>query len=356
MNTSRRSFLRFLALAATAAASLVGAPPLPAAEPLAKEINLFIWGDYMDPDVLKDFEKEFGVTVIESNFDSNESMLSKVESGAVDYDVITPSDYMVRVMKRQGLLQALDHANLPNLKGLAPEVSGLPFDPKNEVSVPYKWGVTGIGYNKAKVKKVPDSWADLLDPKRIEAYKGQISMLDDQREVIGSALTLLGFSSNTKDAGEIAKAKEILFAQKPYVAKYDSSAYYQSLAAGETVIALGYSQEIALAAQDNPDIEFAIPKEGATFYMDTLVIPKSSKKKATAETFINYLLRPEVSARIANFTQGPSPVEAAKPLIDEKIRTGISYRLPPEGKRLMIDDVQDAEKLYGDVWTALKTD
>jgi spermidine/putrescine transport system substrate-binding protein len=331
------------------------APVLRAEEPLAKELNLFIWGDYIDPEVLADFEKEFGVKVVESNFDSNESMLSKVESGAVAYDVVTPSDYMVRVMRRQGLLQPLDHANIPNLKGLAPEVQSLEFDPKNEISVPYKWGVTGIGYNKKLVKTPPTGWADLLDPKRIAPYKGMIGMLDDQREVIGGALVLLGLSNNTTSPADIAKAREVLLAQRPFVAKYDSSAYYQSLASGELAMALGFSQEIALAAQENPDIEFVIPKEGATFYMDTLAVPKSSKNKRTAEIFINFILRPEISARIANFTQGPSPVEAAKPLIDESVRNGIAYRLPPPDKRLLLDDVGDSEKLYGDLWTELKT-
>jgi spermidine/putrescine transport system substrate-binding protein len=261
---------------------------------------------------------------------------------------------MVRVMRRQGLLRPLDKANLPNLAGLAPEVTGHAFDPDNSYSVPYKWGVTGIGYNRKLVRKAPESWADLLEPDRLKPYEGLVSMLDDQREVIGAALVYLGLSNNSTNPEDLARAAAVLRAQKPFVAKYDSSAYYQSLASGEIALALGYSQEIALAQQDNPDIEFAIPKEGATFYLDNLAIPTTSKHPAAAEQFINFILRPEISARIANFTQGPSPVAAAKAMIDPAVLGGIAYRLPPQGRQLLIDDVGEAESLYNDVWTELK--
>lgn len=352
MNTTRRGFLR--TLIASTAAILAVSPAALAESPTPRVLNLFIWGDYIDPGVLRDFERESGIRVVESNFDSNESMLAKVESGAVAYDIITPSDYMVRVMSRMNLLQPLNHELIPNIAGLAPEMRDLAFDPQARFSVPYKWGVTGIGYNKTMVSTAPTSWGDLFDPQRIRPLRGLISMLDDQRETIGAALVYLGFSNNSTSQVELNRARDVLRAQKRFVAKYDSSAYYQSLASGEIAMALGYSQEIALAQAENPDIEFVIPREGATLYVDNLAIPRTSRNVEAAHAFINFILRPEISARIANFTRGPSPIAQAKSMIDEAVLNGIAYRLPPPELRLMIDDVGEAERLYNRIWTEIK--
>lgn len=319
-----------------------------------RSINLFIWGEYIDPEVVKAFEKETGVRVVESNFSSNEELLAKLQAGGVSYDVITPSDYMVQVMRRQGLLRTLDASKLKGLAGLAEEVKGLAFDPRNEVSVPYKWGSTGIGYLKSRVKPAPTSWADLYDAAKLRKYRGRVSVLDDHREVINGALMYRGLPANSTDPKHLEQVRQVLLRQKPLLAKYDSSAYYESLAAGEIVMAMGYSQEIALAAAENDDVAFVLPKEGATFYMDTMAIPKTAREVEGAHAFIDFLLRPEISAQNANYTQGPSPVAAAQPLVEEAIRTGISYQRPPAATRVLINDVGEEEERLNVLWTEIK--
>jgi len=320
---------------------------------LDRELYLFNWDRYIDPQILKDFEKEFGVRVIEDHYASNEDLLAKLQAGGAGYDVAVPSDYMVRIMVRQGLLAKLDHANLPNLRNLGSRFRAPPYDPQLQFSVPYLWGTSGIGYLAKRVQPAPSSWADLFDPARLKLYKGRVSMLNDMREAIGAALIYKGFSPNSRDPAQLAAARDVLLRQKPLLAKYDSENYEDSLVAGETVLAHGWSGEIFTAQKDNPDIQFALPREGTFLFVDNLVIPVRSKRKHTAEVFINYLLRPQVAARNSMTLRYPTPNEAARRLIDPKL-PGASYALPKDIKLYSIEDLGDAGRRYERVWTELK--
>ncbi len=348
----RRLFVLLLGLVLGLAAAARAEPP----PGLAKTLYLFNWADYIDPQVLRDFEKEFGVRVVEDRFASNEDLIAKLAAaGGGGYDVAVPSDYAVRILARQGLLTPLNHAHLPNLKYLAARFRRPAYDPELRYAVPYLWGVTGLGYSKKATRMTgpPASWDDVFNPQKLQRYRGRVSMLNDMREVIGAALIYLGHPPNSTEATALAEAKRVLLAQKPFLAKYDSEAYEDSLAAGETVIAHGWSGEIFQAQKNNPDIGFAVPKEGTFLFVDNLVIPKGARSPYTAEVFINYLLRPDVAARNAAFLRYPTPNEAALALIDPKLE-GPRFRVPPGVRLYSIEDLGQAGRLYEQLWTELK--
>lgn len=321
---------------------------------LAKELHLFIWEEYLDTAVKDDFEKEFGVKIVEDNYGSNEELLAKLQAGGGGYDVIVPSDYAVRVMSKQNLLAQLHLEAIPNLKNISEKFKNLDFDPKNQFSVPYMWGTTGIGYNKKEVTEVPTSWAALFDPAKLEKYKGRISMLNDARECIGATLLYLGFSPNSTDSTELEAAKQVLLKQKEFVAKFDSESFEDSLASNEMLLVHGWSGEIAIAQHANADIGFVIPQEGSLIFLDNLAIPRTSKNQHTAEIFINYLLRSEVSARIVNSRLYASPNEAVRTLINPEILGGPSYLMPENVKLYWLDDLGNAAELYEKIWLDVK--
>ncbi len=279
-----------------------------------KTLRIFIWEEYIDPEVYRLFEREFGAKVIEDNYGSNEDMRAKLQAGGAVYDLVVPSDYMVRLLRQDGLLLPIDLSHMPNLKHLAARFRDPPYDPGHDYSVPYQWGITGIGYNKKLVHPPPTQWADLFEPTRIEPYKHRISMLNDMREVIGAALVALGHSPETTDPQHLAEAQALLLRQKPFLAKYDSESFEDSLASGETVLAHGWSGEIAMAQSQNPDIAFVIPTEGTFVFVDNWAIPKGARQKELAEDFINFVLRPEISAMIVNHARYASVNDAARAL------------------------------------------
>jgi spermidine/putrescine transport system substrate-binding protein len=341
-------------LAFAAALLLPGCGPQSAA-PATSTLNLFIWEEYLDPEIKEDFRKETGIRIVESNFGSNEDMLAKLQAGAA-FDLIVPSDYMVKVMRRMNLLQKLDHSLLPNMVHLDDWFHTFQYDPAHEWSIPFQWSTTGIAYNKKQVSPTPDSWAFLFDPTQAAPFKGRISLLNDPREVIGAALLYLGHPLNSTDPAHLAAAEKLLRAQKPLVAKYDSESFEDSLAAGETVIAHGWSGEFAVAQTENPDIAFVLPKEGAVIFIDNLSIPVGAKNAQAAHAFINYLLRPEVAAKVANYSLYGSTNKTALPLINEEVRNGPGFLRPGNVKLHEIEDLGEATALYDKLWTRLKAD
>ncbi|BDG62423.1 polyamine ABC transporter substrate-binding protein [Caldinitratiruptor microaerophilus] len=320
---------------------------------LSKELNLFIWTEYMPDEVLQEFEKEYGVKVNYDTYSSNEEALAKLQAGGALYDVVVPSDYMVQIMISQGLLEELDKSNIPNLKNAGKEYLDPPYDPGNRYSVPYMWGTVGIVYNKKYVKPEPTSWGDLWKPE----YKGRVVLLDDSREVMGMALQLLGYSKNETDRAKLEEAKKKLIELLPNVKAFDSDSPKTLILSEEVWIGQTWNGEAALAMQENPDIGYVLPKEKGGRWQDNLVIPKGAPHKYTAEVFINYLYRPEVAAKIASaFPYGSPNVEAVK-LLDAKIRqNAASY--PPADKLAQaewITDVGEATELYDQFFTEVKS-
>lgn len=331
---------------------------------LSSELRFFNWTDYIDPSILEDFEKEYGVRVIVDLFDANEDMLAKVRAGRSGYDIVTPSDYAVEIMWRDGLIAKLDKSLLPNLKNIDPDLLDKYFDPGNVYSVPYMYGITGIAYNRQFFPNGVDSWAALFDTAEIARYRGQFSMLDDERETPGAALRYLGYSLNETDPEALRKAQELLIAQKPFLAAYNSSDVNRKLASGEYVIAHAWSGS-ALQARNglgdefsgNPDIAFVIPKEGGMIWMDNMVILADSPNAYTAHVFMNFLMRPDIAARNAEYIGYLSPnVEGIK-LLPQEIIDLYNEGFAPDDeviKRLEWAVRNEQTAAFTDLWTAVK--
>jgi spermidine/putrescine-binding protein len=310
------------------------------------------WTDYVDAELLQAFERRTGTHVVVDTFSSNEELLAKLQSGALGYDVAVPSDYMVSILIHEGLLAELDLTRIPNARDLVPVLERLPADPEHRYAVPYVWGTVGIGYDASVVTPQPDSWSVLWD----DRYRGRISMLNDQREVFGAALRLMGYSMNTRKPAVIEQAKARLLAQKPLVRTYTSDHVDQLLASGEVVVAQGWGGTVARAMALQPSIRYVVPKEGATIWADCLVVLKSSRNKALAMELMNYLLDREVAARMSERVLFASANREAKALVAPNVRDNAAV-YPDEavlGRLEWMRDVGEATRLYDRAWTELK--
>ena len=316
-----------------------------------KRLYVFTWANYVGDEIRAGFESEFGVRVVVDVFASNEDLLAKLKSGATGYDVIMPSDYMVAIMIKENLLAALDLSKIPNFKSIGTRFLGGDFDPENRYSIPYTWGTAGIGYDSSVVNPPPDSLSILWDKR----YSGKFSMLDDQREAIGVALKLLGHSVNSTDLNALKAAKAKLIEQKPLVKQYKNEAD-EILGSGDVVMAHCWSGDAFRAAARRPNIKYVIPKEGATQFIDTVCIPTSAPHKALAAQFINYLLRPEINAKVTKFTKYGTCVPAARNYLPETLRNhpGIYPSEDVLNKLESIRDLGEFTRNYDRAWTELK--
>lgn len=319
---------------------------------LSKELNIYNWSDYIAEDTIPNFEREFGVEVNYDTYEDNEALLAKLQSGATGYDIVVPTGYMVEIMLKQGLLAPINHENIPNLSGVSKELADPPFDPGRKHTVPWQWGTTGFAYNSKKVSGKVDSWKLLWDPK----YRGKITMLDDMRSAISVALKLLGYSLNSTSEKELMEAKKLLLEQKPLLKAYISAPVKSLLISGEVWLSQLWVGDTLMAKDENDDIEYCIPKEGCEIWDDNLAIPKTAPHKYTAEVWMNYSLRPEVSAAVSNYVHYATPVEAAKKLINkEDLSNPGIYPSPEVMKRLEFQkDVGEATRIYDQTWTELK--
>lgn len=334
---------------------------------LSAELHFYNWSDYIDPTVMEDFEKEYGVKVTMEVYGNNEDMIAKVRPGNSGYDVVVPSDYAVDIMAKENLLAPLDKSLLPNFARMKKANLDLYYDKGNVYSIPYNQGMTGIAYNKSKFPTPPDSWGVVFDPKQAEQYKGEFTMLDDEREVPGAALRYIGKSLNDTDAADLSKIEGILKEQKPLVSAYDSDTVARKLASGEIVMAQAYTTSAAQARlglsggdeafSGNNDIEFVIPKEGGTIWQDNLAILASSQNQYTAHVFLNYMMRPDVCAKNAAYNFGITPNADADSLLDPKTQELYTEGFAPNAdtlKRLEWIEHNDKTAAFSDLWTAVK--
>ena len=317
------------------------------------ELNVFIWSNYLPDNVIADFESRYQAKINIELYDSNEALLAKIKSGGANYDIIVPSDYMVTVLREQGLLQELDRNTLTNFSNLDPHFVGLPFDSTNQYAIPYMWGTTGIAYRKDKVDSPIDSWAALWDPR----YKDRIAMLDDVRETFGAALKFMGDSENSTDQQEIRAAASLLAEQKPLVKAYDSGGFDQMLLSGDAWIAQAYSGQIAKAIAENPSIAYVIPKEGCTIFVDNLCIPSNAPHRDLALEFINYVLEAKSAGDIANGTGYSSVNIAARPLIRPELLSNEAGYPPRDAieRCEFIKEIGPTISLYDRLWTEIKS-
>lgn len=320
-------------LAALSPAAL--AAQKPARDPAAASgvtLNVYNWGEYLSSgengsmNVNAEFTRRTGIRINYTTYEDNESLYSKLVSGGANYDVIFPSDYMVSRMIREHLIQKLEFSRIPNYRYIDRRYRNQVYDPKNEYSVPYTWGVVGIFYNKKYVKEPVDSWSILWN----EKYAGKILMFDNPRDAFGIAQKLLGYSYNSTDPQKWINAAALLKQQKPLVQAYVMDQIFDKMSSGEAWLAPYYAGDAATLVEENPSIGFAIPtKEGTNFFVDAMCVPVSAQHKKEAEEYINFLCEPDIAAANMEYVGYSTPESAAKKLLPKKMRENpIIY--PPE--------------------------
>ena len=281
----------------------------------SNQVIVYNWGEYIDPEVLNLFEEETGIDVVYEEYETNEIMYPKIQSGAIAYDVVCPSDYMVQRMIENDLLAEINFDNMPNIKYIDSTYmeQSRQFDPENKYSVPYLFGTVGILYNKKMVDEPIDSWSVLWDPK----YKDSILMQDSVRDAFGVTLKYLGYSLNSTDLDELEAAKNLLIKQKPLVQAYVVDQVRDKMIGNEAAIGVIYSGEALYTKMENPDLEYVIPKEGSNLWIDSWVIPKNAKHKENAEKFIDFLCRPEIAKMNFDYITYSIPNSEGRKLIEE---------------------------------------
>lgn len=325
---------------------------------LADTIYFYNWVEYIDPAIKEQFKEECGVEVVETNFDSNETLLATLQAGGADYDVIVPSDYMVQILISEGYLMEIDKSVVTNLANMSDLNVNQYFDPEQKYTVPYFWGTSGFAVDTNAVPDYEASWKELFEPSPENC--GKISMLDDQRETIGAALMYLGYSLNSTDPAQLEEAKNLLIKQAECVRAYDSQTNDDLIITGETVFGHMWTGDAILAGLPDSGgregIVYVIPEEGCVIWQDNLAVPVNAPNAYTAMVFINYLHYPEIAAQNAEFVGYGTPNAAAKEFMSPETLANPGIYPPPEVEARLqwLEDVGDALQLYDRIWTEFK--
>jgi len=290
------------------------AEPSEDAEPSGK-IVVSNWDGYMPPDLLENFTAETGIEVELALHTTNEDIMGRLEAASGGgFDVVFVSAPFAEALNSRGWAAQLDHDAIPNLANLSPEAAELDYDPGNQFSVPYAWGTTGLCYRSDLVTEEIDSWTDLLQP--AEELRGKITMLATDRWLLLPAQITLGHSINTTDEAELEAAKELLIEAKQHLLAYDDTTFYSRLVSGEAVLVEAWDGWCNYGIAENPDISWVVPEEGSDLWVDTMVVLESSENKAAAQAFIDYILRPDVGAWVAENILYKVPNAAAMESLD----------------------------------------
>ncbi|MDB5526178.1 MAG: spermidine/putrescine transporter substrate-binding protein PotF [Rhizobium sp.] len=356
-------------LAVTMTAALICALPAGAAD---KVVNVYNWSDYIDNSILTDFTKETGIKVVYDVFDSNEILETKLLAGGSGYDVVVPTGPFLARQISAGVFMKLDKSKLPNLTNMWPDITARlgKYDPGNEYAVNYMWGTTGIGYNVAKVKAalgdVPiDSWDILFKPENAAKLKDcGINILDASDETFAIAMNYLGKNGDSKDTADLQAGGEVYTKIRPSIRTFNSSAYIDELANGDTCITLGWSGDVLQAksraeeAKNGIEIKYVIPKEGTYMWFDNLAIPADAKNVDEAHAFINYLMKPEVIAKASNYVQYANGNLASQKLIDQSVLKNPAV-YPDETTMKKLFSISPygpkEQRVLNRLWTQIKT-
>ena len=329
------------------------------------ELYVYNWGEYIDEDVISQFEEETGITVVYDLFETNEEMYPVIEAGAVNYDVVCPSDYMIQKMRENDLLAELNFDNIPNIDQIDPAYMEMSqaFDPENKYSVPYCWGTVGILYNTKLLDELgvpaPTKWADLWD----ERLSGEILMQDSVRDAFMVALKKDGYSMNSESKDELEQAKQELIDQKPLVQAYVIDQVRDKMIGGEAAVGVIYSGEM-LYIQDEVanlgldyDLEYVIPEEGTNLWLDSWVIPKNAKNKENAEKWIDFMCRPEIAKANFEYITYPTPNKGAFELLDKEMQN--NKAVFPDIDSLKNSEVykylgDETDAVYNELWKEVK--
>ncbi len=334
-------------------------------------VNVYNWSDYIDPQVLTDFEKQYGIKVNYDVFDKNEVLETRLLTGNTGFDVVVPSAPFLELEIRAGALEKLDKSEVPNLKYIDPAVqrSVAQYDPGNQYAADYMWITSGLGYNvqavKARLPDAPlDSWRLLYDPAFVSKLKDcGVTMLDEPTEVIGTVLLYLGRNPNSESPADLAAAMKVLTAIRPYIRYINSSRYIDDLANGEICLTLGWSGDVKQAqvrarqAGRTYAIAYSIPKEGAIENFDVLAIPLNAPHPRNANLFINYLLDPHVAARNSNLVKYANGDLASRRYLEKSVRDYPGIYPPPAVMRTLVPERAKSMsfmRLLTQAWTNFK--
>ena len=325
------------------------------------DLNFYNWTEYIDPELVSQFETEYGVDVVEDFYDSNEAMLAKLQSGAV-YDLIVPSDYMVAIMIDEGLLAEVQKDAVPNVSNLDPFFADPAYDPGGVYSVAYQWGTTGLGVDMSVVgEDFEPSWALVFDPELAAQYPGGLSLLNDPRETLGAALKYLGYSLNSTSEAELQEAADLIAGVKDYIAAFDSDNFAELLVTGEVAVSHGYSGGYFAAIDDTEEgwdrYTYVIPEEGGTVWIDNMAVPTTAEHPCTAHTFMNFLLDAENGAALTNWNYYASPNAASEEFIlPEVLEDETIYPSEELSERLeIITDTGDFEINFADYFAIARS-
>lgn len=327
-----------------------------------EQLYVYNWGEYIDEDVIKEFEKETGIKVTYDLFETNEEMYPIVEAGGVVYDVVCPSDYMIKKMVDNDMLAEINFDNVPNVKNIGKKYLEMSkaFDPENKYTVPYCWGTVGILYNTSMIDTPPTSWRALWD----EKYSGNILMQDSVRDAFMVGEKMLGYSLNSTNEEELKKVRDELIKQKPLVQAYVVDQVRDKMIGEEAAIAVIYSGEMLYIQNEvkknggDFELKYVIPEEGSNIWIDSWVIPKNAKNKENAEKWIDFMNRPEIAKKNFEYITYPTPNEAAYNLLDDELKSNTA--LFPTDNMLKNCEVyeylgEDADKIYNDLWKEIKS-
>lgn len=322
----------------------------------SEQISFLNYGENIDKETLKEFEKKYGIKVNVETFDDMETMYQKISKGGVKYDVILVSDALMPRMIKKGLIQELNKDNIPNISQIDKDYLNLQIDPGNKYSVPYMFGTVGLIYNKDVVKEKVDSWDILWDDK----YKDKVFMFDTYRDTMGAALKKLGYSLNSKNPKEIEEAKELLIKQRETVNPiYGVDNGTTMIPAGESDINMIWSGEGLNLQDENPNLVYVVPKEGANFWIDSLCIPKNAENVEGAEKFINFVSDKESALRIADEIGYTTPNKEARLAQPDNVKNNPNAYMPKEIMdrcEIYEDFPMDVKKIYDNAWVNIKSD
>ncbi|MFD1899150.1 ABC transporter substrate-binding protein [Enterococcus termitis] len=282
----------------------------------ADTLTIYNWGDYIDPELLRKFEKESGYKVNYETFDSNEAMFTKIQQGGTAYDITIPSEYMIQKMMKEKMLLPIDHSKLTGLDNIDPRFLDQEFDPQNKYSIPYFWGTLGIIYNDKfisadKIKHWDDLWRSDL--------KDNVMLIDGAREVLGLSLNSLGYSLNSKNNQELREATDKLNKLTTNVKAIVADEIKMYMINEESAVAVTFSGEAAEMLAGNEHLHYVIPSEGSNLWFDNIVIPKTAKNIKGSYEFINFMLRPENAAQNAEYIGYSTPNKEAEKLLPKEI-------------------------------------
>lgn len=356
---------------AMAAQGCGGAGPA-TSEPEPPQLNVYSWSDYIAPDTIPEFERETGIRVRYDTFASNEILETRLLTGNTQYDIVVPTVNFFERQVKAGVYRKLDKSLLPNLRNMDPWIMKrlASHDPGNQHAIPFMWSMIGLGYNVDQVASRLGSiespgWGMLFDPANAARLKDcGISVLDAPPDVIGSVLVWLGKDPNTDDQAILMKAFDVMQAIRPFIRNFESQQYISDLANGSICLALGWSGDViqarARAAESGGAIKvaFALPREGGIMTLDAMAIPADAPHPRNAERFMNYIMRPDVMARITNVVRYPNGNRASLPLLDPAVRNDPAiYPDPAVRARLATQHSKSLQysRFLSREWTRLKT-